>query len=40
MLADAHSYLRQNPNFKPFDDFRSSSGDFAIADLLKQALQA
>ncbi len=40
MLADAHSFLRQNPNFQPFQDFRSSSGDFRIADLLKQAMQA
>lgn len=40
MLADTHSYLRQNPNFKPFQDFRSSAGEFRIADLLKQSLQA
>ena len=40
MAADTHSYLRQNPNFQPFEDFRSSSGNFAIADLLRQALEA
>jgi hypothetical protein len=39
MLADSHSYLRQNPGFKPFKEFRSSTGDFRIADLLKQSMQ-
>jgi hypothetical protein len=39
MLADAHSYLRQNPNFTPFKDFRSSKGEFGITDLLKQSIQ-
>jgi len=40
MLADSHSFLRQNPLFQPLQQFRSPSGDFKMADLLKQALQA
>ncbi len=40
MLADSHSYLRQDPLFEPLKAFQSPSGDFKIADLLRQALQA
>jgi heme peroxidase len=40
MLADSHSFLRQNPLFQPLQQFRSPSGEFKMADLLKQALQA
>jgi hypothetical protein len=40
MLADSHSYLRQNPLFQPFDEFCSKKGEFRMADLLKQAAQA
>ena len=40
MLNDSFSFLRQNPLFQPFGDFRSTSGEFKMADLLKQAMQA
>jgi heme peroxidase len=40
LLADSHSYLRQHPTFRPRDDFLSAMGDFSMADLLRQALQA
>ncbi|MBZ5594813.1 MAG: heme peroxidase [Acidobacteriia bacterium] len=40
LLADSHSFLRQNPLFKPLDAFKSSGGDFKMADLLKQAMKA
>jgi hypothetical protein len=40
MLADSHSYLRQEPNFRPMADFTSKSGEFAIADLLRAAMKA
>ena len=40
MLADSHSYLRQNPNFKPHPEVVSESGEFKMADLLRAAMQA
>jgi hypothetical protein len=42
MLADSHSFLRQNPLFSPIEDFQSKSkkGEFKMADLIRQALQA
>ena len=39
MLADSHSYLHQNPLFKPFQDFMTN-GEFKMADLLRQSMQA
>jgi hypothetical protein len=36
MLADSHSYLRQQPRWKPLADF-STGGRFHMADLLRQA---
>jgi hypothetical protein len=38
MLADSHSFLRQNPNFKPLPEL-TTNGRFHMADLLLQALQ-
>jgi hypothetical protein len=38
MLSDSHSYLRQNPNFKPIPDL-TTNGVFKMADLLRQAKQ-
>jgi hypothetical protein len=40
MLADKHSYLNAQPDFKPIKDFCSPTGQFGIAELLKQAIQA
>lgn len=40
MWEDRHSYLHQQPDFRPLDQFLSSSGEFKIADLLAQAAQA
>jgi hypothetical protein len=40
MYADKHSFLRQDPLFQPRKDFQSSTGEFKMADLLKQALRA
>jgi hypothetical protein len=40
MLFDSHSYIRQNPNFTPRSDMTSPSGEFKMADLLRQAMQA
>jgi len=37
MLGDNHSFLAQNPEWKPFDQFGGK--DFRIIDLLKAALQ-
>ena len=39
MMADSHSFLRQNPLFRPFDEF-TNKGEFGMAELLKQAMQA
>jgi hypothetical protein len=39
MLADSHSYLRQNPNFTPHPELVGSDGSFKIVDLLRQAMQ-
>jgi len=40
MLADGHSYLRQNPNFRPNPELASADGTFDMAQLLRQAMQA
>ena len=40
MLADSHSYIRQNPNFTPRSDLTSPAGEFKMADLLRTAMQA
>ena len=40
MMADSHSFLRQNPSFKPRPDFQSAGGTFGMAELLKQAKNA
>ena len=37
MLGDNHSFLAQNPDWKPFDAFGGAK--FRIIDLLKAALQ-
>src|SRR5215471_1080051 len=37
MLEDSHSYLRQDPFFTPRKEFLSDSGEFKMADLLRQA---
>lgn len=37
MLADSHSYLRQDPLFEPLRQFRSSDGKFGVAELLNAA---
>ena len=40
MLFDKHSFLNADPTFQPIKDFRSATGQFGIAELLKQAIQA
>ena len=42
MLADTHSFLRQNPLFTPIESFQSKSkkGEFKMVDLIRQAVQA
>jgi len=40
MLADKTSFLNARPDFKPIPGFCSSPGNFGIAELLKQAIQA
>jgi hypothetical protein len=40
MMADSHSYLRQDPQWTPFTEFCSDSGRFGIAELLIQAGKA
>jgi len=42
MLADSHSFLRQNPLFTPIESFQSKSkkGEFKMVDLIRQAMQA
>ena len=37
LLADNHSFLRQNPNFKPRPDLMSDAGKFGIVELLQQS---
>ncbi|MGA2481501.1 MAG: heme peroxidase family protein [Candidatus Acidiferrales bacterium] len=39
MLADSHSYLRQNPNFRPLAELADGNGNFDMAQLLRQAMQ-
>jgi hypothetical protein len=39
LLADSHSYLRQDPTFRPRADFMTN-GTFKIADLLREAMRA
>jgi len=40
LMADSHSYLRQNPNFRPHKAFTPSDGKFGMAELLRTARQA
>lgn len=40
MMADSHSYLRQDPDWKPIPEFRNADEKFGIAELLTQATQA
>ena len=40
MLADKLSFLHAKPDFKPIPAFCSPAGQFGIAELLKQAIQA
>jgi hypothetical protein len=40
MLADKTSFLNAKPDFKPIPSFCSPTGQFGIAELLKQAIQA
>ena len=40
MLADSHSFLRQNPNFRPLSELATDDGEFDMAQLLRQAMQA
>jgi Animal haem peroxidase len=37
MMADSHSFLRQDPTFQPIKEFLGANGQFGIADLLTQA---
>jgi hypothetical protein len=39
MLEDGHSYLRQNPGFRPLAQLSDDNGDFTMAQLLEQAMQ-
>ena len=39
LMADTHSYLRQNPGFKPISDF-TQNGQFRMAELLRAAAMA
>jgi hypothetical protein len=40
MVADKSSFLNAKPEFKPNPKFCSATGEFGIAELLKQAIQA
>jgi hypothetical protein len=40
MLFDSHSFLNADPTFQPIKEFRSATGQFGMAELLKQAIQA
>jgi hypothetical protein len=37
MLEDKHSFLRQNPLWAPFDQFRKPDGTFGMAELIRAA---
>ena len=37
LLEDKHSFLRQNPLWEPFDQFRRSDGTFGMAELIRVA---
>ena len=37
MLEDRHSFLRQNPLWKPFSQFRNANGTFGMAELIRAA---
>jgi hypothetical protein len=39
MLGDRHSYLNQDPTWKPFLDFQNK-GKFQMVDLIQQAMKA
>ena len=40
MLFDKHSFLNADPSFEPIKEFRSATGQFGMAELLKQAILA
>jgi hypothetical protein len=40
LLEDGQSFLRQAPNWKPFEEFQAKNGSFRMFDLLEQARQA
>jgi hypothetical protein len=40
MYRDKHSFLNVNPSFRPYPQLCSTSGEFRMADLLMQAMQA
>ena len=40
MYQDMYSFLNVDPSFRPHPELRSASGQFRMADLLKQAMQA
>jgi len=40
MYRDKHSFLNVNPSFRPYPQLCSTSGEFCMADLLMQAMQA
>jgi hypothetical protein len=37
LLEDTHSFLRQNPLWEPFDQFRQPDGTFGMAELIRAA---
>src|SRR5262249_8970090 len=37
LLEDGQSFLRQAPNWTPFDAFKAKNGEFRMFDLLRQA---
>jgi hypothetical protein len=40
MMADSHSYFRQDPGWTPLEEFSNADGKFGIAELLTQATKA
>ena len=37
LWGDSHSYLQQDPGWRPFPEFRSPDGSFKVADLIRAA---
>ena len=37
MMEDKHSFLRQNPLWEPFAQFRKADGTFGMAELIRAA---